>query len=43
LTEEDWDRTMAVNLKGVFLCMKYELQAMRSANRQHRVDVGRSG
>jgi NAD(P)-dependent dehydrogenase (short-subunit alcohol dehydrogenase family) len=28
LTEEDWDRTMAVNLKGVFLCMKYELQAM---------------
>lgn len=27
-TEENWDRTLAVNLKGVFLCMKYEIQAM---------------
>ena len=23
-----WDRTMAVNLKGVFLCMKYEMKQM---------------
>jgi NAD(P)-dependent dehydrogenase (short-subunit alcohol dehydrogenase family) len=28
VTEDDWDRSIAVNLKGVFLCIKYELQAM---------------
>jgi NAD(P)-dependent dehydrogenase (short-subunit alcohol dehydrogenase family) len=27
-TEESWDHTMAVNLKGVWLCMKYELAQM---------------
>jgi NAD(P)-dependent dehydrogenase (short-subunit alcohol dehydrogenase family) len=27
-TEEDWDRLMAVNFKGVFLCMKHELRQM---------------
>ena len=26
--EEDWDRTLAVNLKGVFLCCKYVLPVM---------------
>ncbi len=26
--EEDWDRVIAINLKGVWLCMKYELQQM---------------
>lgn len=26
--EEDWDRLMAVNLKGVWLCLKYELRQM---------------
>jgi len=26
--EEDFDRTIAVNLKGTWLCMKYELQQM---------------
>ncbi len=26
--EDDWDRVMAVNLKGVWLCMKYELPQM---------------
>ncbi len=26
--EEDWDALQAVNLKAVFLCMKYELQQM---------------
>ncbi|MDL1917261.1 SDR family oxidoreductase [Anaerolineae bacterium CFX4] len=29
LTEEQWDQTMAVNLKGVWLCMKYEYPYMR--------------
>jgi NAD(P)-dependent dehydrogenase (short-subunit alcohol dehydrogenase family) len=27
-TEESWDQTLAVNLKGVWLCMKYEIPAM---------------
>jgi len=27
-TEENWDRTLAVNLKGVWLCMKYEIPRM---------------
>ncbi len=26
--EEDWDATHGINLKGIFLCMKYELQQM---------------
>jgi NAD(P)-dependent dehydrogenase (short-subunit alcohol dehydrogenase family) len=26
--EEDWDRTIAINLKGVWLCLKYEIQQM---------------
>ena len=29
--EEDWDRMMNVNLKGVFLCCKYAIPAMRQA------------
>ena len=28
--ESDWDRVMNINLKGVWLCMKYELQHMFS-------------
>jgi NAD(P)-dependent dehydrogenase (short-subunit alcohol dehydrogenase family) len=27
-TEEDWDRTVNINLKGVWLCMKYEIPQM---------------
>jgi NAD(P)-dependent dehydrogenase (short-subunit alcohol dehydrogenase family) len=27
-SEEDWDRTIAVNLKGVWLCLKYEILQM---------------
>jgi NAD(P)-dependent dehydrogenase (short-subunit alcohol dehydrogenase family) len=27
-TEENWDRTIAVNLKGVWLCMKHEIPEM---------------
>lgn len=29
LTSEEWDRVFSVNLRGVFLCMKYELMQMR--------------
>jgi len=32
-TEEDWDQTMSVNLKGVWLCMKYEIPAMLKRGR----------
>ena len=28
LSEEDWDRTIDINLKGVWLCLKYEIQQM---------------
>jgi NAD(P)-dependent dehydrogenase (short-subunit alcohol dehydrogenase family) len=27
-SEEDWDRTINVNLKGVWLCLKYEIKQM---------------
>lgn len=27
-TNENWDRTIGVNLKGVWLCMKYEIEQM---------------
>ncbi|MFN8529231.1 MAG: SDR family oxidoreductase [Anaerolineae bacterium] len=30
-TEEEWDRVLSVNLKGVWLCMKYEIPAMLAA------------
>ncbi len=29
MSEEDWDKTMAVNLKGVFLVSKYAIREMR--------------
>src|SRR5712692_8956153 len=29
-SEENWDRIIATNLKGVFLCLKYELRQMLS-------------
>jgi NAD(P)-dependent dehydrogenase (short-subunit alcohol dehydrogenase family) len=31
--EETYDRMLAVNLRSVFLCMKYEIQAMRERGR----------
>jgi NAD(P)-dependent dehydrogenase (short-subunit alcohol dehydrogenase family) len=27
-SEEDWDRTISINLKGVWLCLKYEIRQM---------------
>ena len=30
-TEENWDRTININLKGVFLCCKYEIPEMLKA------------
>lgn len=31
-TEENWDRVIGVNLKGLWLCMKYEIQHMRESS-----------
>ncbi len=31
LPEEEWDRVLGINLKGTFLCMKYEAKAMLAA------------
>jgi A-factor type gamma-butyrolactone 1'-reductase (1S-forming) len=28
IEEEDWDQLMSINLKGVWMCMKYEIPAM---------------
>jgi NAD(P)-dependent dehydrogenase (short-subunit alcohol dehydrogenase family) len=28
ITEEEWDRIIAINLRGVFVCMKYEIPLM---------------
>lgn len=28
LAEEEWDRVLDINLKGIFLCLKYEARAM---------------
>ena len=27
-SERDWDRTIEINLKGVWLCLKYEIRQM---------------
>jgi NAD(P)-dependent dehydrogenase (short-subunit alcohol dehydrogenase family) len=32
-TEEEWDRTISTNLKGVWVCMKYEIREMVKAGR----------
>jgi len=33
LTEEDWDDVLDINLKGTFLCLKYEAKAMITGGR----------
>jgi NAD(P)-dependent dehydrogenase (short-subunit alcohol dehydrogenase family) len=30
-SEEQWDRILAINLKGIFLCMKYEIPALQQS------------
>ena len=41
LSEEDWDRVMNINVKGIFLSMKYEARAMiKSGNGGSIVNIG---
>ncbi len=40
ISEEDWERTMAVNFHGVFLCMKYEIRAMLERGGGAIVNIG---
>ncbi|WP_445737814.1 SDR family NAD(P)-dependent oxidoreductase [Mariniflexile sp.] len=41
LPEDDWDKVMDINLKGTFLCMKYQAKAMvTSGNGGAIVNVG---
>ena len=37
LTEKDWDKEMAVNLKGVFFGIKYSLEQMRKQGKGGRI------
>ncbi|MBR9846181.1 MAG: glucose 1-dehydrogenase [Algicola sp.] len=41
LSEDDWDKVMNINLKGIFLCMKYQAKAMvKNGNSGAIVNVG---
>ena len=35
-TEEEWDQTIDINLKGTWLCLKYELRQMLTAGPRRR-------
>ncbi|OYD96585.1 short chain dehydrogenase [Nostoc sp. 'Peltigera membranacea cyanobiont' 210A] len=39
MSEEDWDRLVKVNLKGTWLCLKYEIRAMLKQNSGAIVNV----
>jgi NAD(P)-dependent dehydrogenase (short-subunit alcohol dehydrogenase family) len=44
ISEAEWDRVQSVNLRGIFLCMKFEIPVMLKPgprrDRQHLVDRG---
>ena len=40
IPEEDWNKSIAVNLTGVFLCMKYEIKAMQKTGAGAIVNIG---
>jgi 3-oxoacyl-[acyl-carrier protein] reductase len=43
ISDDDWDRVLAVNLKGVFLCSQEVLPAMRRAGSGRIVNIASSG
>jgi NAD(P)-dependent dehydrogenase (short-subunit alcohol dehydrogenase family) len=40
ITKDDWDRALDVNVTGVFLCMKYEIEAMLRRGSGAIVNIG---
>ena len=40
INEDDWDRALAVNVTGYFLCMKYEIRAMLERGGGAIVNIG---
>lgn len=40
ISEDDWNRALAVNLTGVFLCLKYEIRAMLERGGGAIVNIG---
>jgi len=40
IEEDDWNRALAVNVTGVFLCMKYEIKAMLDRGGGAIVNIG---
>ena len=40
ISEEDWERALAVNFTGVFLCLKYEIRAMLARGGGAIVNIG---
>jgi NAD(P)-dependent dehydrogenase (short-subunit alcohol dehydrogenase family) len=38
-TEENWDRTIGINLKGIWLCMKHEIPLMQKQGKGAIVNI----
>jgi len=43
IVEDDWDKVLNVNLKGVWLCMKHEIRAMLKQGAGNIVNVSSAG
>jgi NAD(P)-dependent dehydrogenase (short-subunit alcohol dehydrogenase family) len=43
LTEEEWEQEIAVNLKSVWLCLKYQIPAMLKSGKGAVVNMGSQG
>lgn len=42
ISVEEWDRVMAVNVRGIFLCCKHSLPHMKKAGRGNIINMGSS-
>lgn len=40
ITVDEWDRVMAVNVRGIFLCCKYALPHMKNAGKGNIINMG---